>query len=98
MTALIWAACTPSSGAVPRYVVTGGSTPAPPYTSWTTAATNIQTAVNACTGGDTVWVSNGLYQAVSGTNFVLINTNITVASVNGPEATILDGGYIMGVA
>ena len=32
-----------------------------PYTNWTTAATNIQAAVDAGADGTVIWVTNGLY-------------------------------------
>lgn len=57
-----------------------GANPTPGYTTWSIAATNIQTAVNVCVAGDTVWVSNGSYRV---TNQITITNRITVRSVNG---------------
>ena len=85
-----------------RYVVAPGAhmgTPAHPYDSWSNAATNIQTAVDAANDGETIWVSNGIYKATGagklflGTNMVYLEKNRKLLSVNGPEVTILDGGY-----
>ncbi len=55
------------------------------YQSWAGAATTIQAAVNVCSIGDIVWVSNGTYKSgatvYSGvTNRVYINKAITVRS------------------
>jgi hypothetical protein len=49
--------------------------------------TSIQTAINAASNGDTVWVGSGTY-------FEAINfkgKNITVASLEGADVTIIDG-------
>ena len=62
-----------------------------PYTTWQTAATNIQTAVNAATAagdGRLVLVSNGTYMISTPIN---IFKGVTVASVNGAGTTIIDG-------
>jgi len=73
-------------------------TPSYPYTNWTTAATNIQDAVNAATGGDTVLVTNGVYSSgttvtpgYSSLDRVVITNEITVQSVTGPDSTIIMG-------
>ena len=69
-----------------------------PFTSWTDAATNIQAAVDVAFYGDTVLVTNGIYDngetAIpkrSSYNRVVITADITVKSVNGPENTIILG-------
>ncbi|MEI6789385.1 MAG: choice-of-anchor Q domain-containing protein, partial [bacterium] len=78
-----------------RYVSTAG-THVSPFTTWATAATNIQAAVDVALEGETVWVSNGVYAAgsrVTGdmTSRVAITNTITVRSVNGPSGTIIQG-------
>ncbi len=74
--------------------------PVHPYTSgWASAATNIQDAVDACVAGDTVLVTNGVYDsgarvapgdAVMKTRVIVTNA-VTVSSVNGPAGTLIVG-------
>ena len=70
-----------------HYVSTTGSGTYP-YTNWTTAARFIEDAVDAAQAGDTVLVTSGTY--TSGSE-ILVDTAITIESVNGREATIVDG-------
>ena len=81
-----------------RFVNPNNPTPASPYSSWATAATNIQDAINAAVAGNTVLVTNGIYGVgttqdnLAYFNRVLINKAITVRSVNGPAFTMISGG------
>ncbi len=103
---LMCAAAHPSHAAV-RYVKRDNPTPVPPYTGgWTEAATNIQDAVDYAVAGDTVLVTNGLYDAggrgapgdTTLRSRVVITNAITVISVNGPEGTYIVGEPIAGGA
>src|SRR6266516_1380268 len=70
-----------------RYVNLNSTNATPPYTNWSTAATNIQDAVDAAVAGDEIVVTNGTY--AGGVN---INKPLTVRSVSGPQFTTIAGG------
>jgi len=74
--------------------------PVPPYSTWATAATNIQDAVMTASFLDTVLVTNGIYQYAgisgSGPNRVEINAPILLQSVNGPAVTVIKGYQVPG--
>jgi hypothetical protein len=84
-----------------RYVDLNSTNPVSPYTDWSTAATNIQDAVDAAASGDEVLVTNGLYQtgARSGGDgvptSVVVTNPLSLQSVNGAGVTVIDGGGSM---
>jgi hypothetical protein len=99
------------SGAVTVHVLTqpvhyawaASPSPAPPYSSWATAAPTIQEAVDAATlSGALVLVTNGVYasggRSVFGTmtNRVAVDRPLIVRSVNGPAVTIIQGYSLPG--
>ena len=79
-----------------HYVSTNGANHWP-YTNWTTAALQLQDGVDAANTGDTVWVSNGVYDrwgmvAAGQTNRVAVMRPISLCSVSGPAFTVISGG------
>jgi hypothetical protein len=80
-----------------HYVDLNSTNATPPFTSWATAATNIQDAVDAAVAGDEIVVTNGIY-AIGGrvsadarTNRVTVDKPLSLRSVNGPQFTTIDG-------
>ncbi|MDP7023782.1 MAG: choice-of-anchor Q domain-containing protein [Kiritimatiellia bacterium] len=69
------------------YVATNGTGDG---SSWASPTNDIEGAINAAGVGDTVWVTNGVYNLAG--NQISVNTNVTVKSVNGASSTIIDGG------
>src|SRR5258705_10167828 len=69
-----------------HYVDVNSTNATPPYTNWSTAATNIQDAVDVAVAGDEIVVTNGYYDPVA------VNKPLSVRSVNGPQLTVINGG------
>jgi predicted outer membrane repeat protein len=86
--------------ATAHYVSVNSTNPTPPYISWATAATNIQDTMNYAASGDTVLVTNGVYQyggySLGGSNRVNVLANVTLQSINGPVATVIAGYQVPG--
>jgi parallel beta-helix repeat protein len=77
------------------YVAAASTNPQPPYASWTTAATNIQDAIDAAAQGDKVWVvvTNGVYGCGGRDgNRIVLDKPLMLLSVNGPQFTAINGG------
>jgi len=87
------------SFAATNYVWQSSPTPAPPYSSWATAAHTIQAAVDAANSNNTVLVTNGFYDSGIGivfgssSNRVAITKPLLLKSVNGADETIIAGSY-----
>ena len=80
-----------------HYVDLNSTNPISPYPSWETAATNIQDAILHSTAGDTVLVTNGIYQYGNTANSrISTYTALTVQSVNGPAFTCIEGYQVPG--
>ena len=90
-----------NTSAAVLYVDANGTNPIPPYAGWSTAATNIQDAVDGATNGDLILVTNGFYQTGwrsldgSTTNRVAVTNSLTLRSINGPAVTVIDGSGAM---
>jgi hypothetical protein len=86
-----------------HYVAAGSTNPVPPFIDWTTAATNIQDAVDEAAAGDEILVADGLYanggRAVA-TNVLINRAAVTkplsLRSVNGPNHTTIQGASAAG--
>jgi hypothetical protein len=76
-----------SMSAATHYVSLGSSNAVPPFTTWATAATNIQDAVNVAATNDVVLVANGVYPGG-----ITVTNPLALLSVNGPQFTLIDGG------
>lgn len=80
-----------------RCVNVVGVSPTEPYADWTTAATNIQTAIDLAAIGDIVLVTNGVYgsggkvKAGDLTNRIALDKALIVMSVNGAANTAIVG-------
>lgn len=89
----IWS---PASSPGTHYVAPGGAHVAP-YTNWAGAATNILSAMRVANEGETVLVSNGVYDSGSidmdndGPRRVVVKRQVALRSVNGPQFTAIVG-------
>ncbi len=87
-----------AAAGVDRFVIKDHPNGDGEYLKWETAAPDIQSAIDAAGAGDTIWVTNGVYDtggrtvgANWTTNRVVIDKEVTVRSVNGPNYTFIEG-------
>ena len=91
-----------SALATTHYVDLNSAAPTAPYANWSTAAMDIQSAIDSATDGDLILVTNGTYQTggrvANGllTNRVVINKAVTVQSANGTASTVIRGQWVPG--
>ena len=79
-----------------RYVDLNCTNPVPPYTSWATAATNIQQAINVG-GAGVVLVTNGVYSSGNSSGArVNVPGGVVLQSANGPAVTLIEGYQVPG--
>ena len=90
------------AAATTYYVDINSTNPTPPYTNWSTASTDIQSAVNQATNGDFVFGKPGslpvkwLCAAPDGSLTAVVVTNaVTIQGVNGQATTSINGANIM---
>ena len=99
---LVLATACSTASATTRYVDLNCPTPTPPYTNWSTAATNIQDAVDAVDGVDLILVTDGIYASGArlamgmSNRLAVTRSGTTVQSVNGPDQTIIQGWQVPG--
>lgn len=94
-----------TAGAAVHYVDLNSPNPLAPFTGWSTAATNIQHAVDVAAPGDEIVVTNGVY-ATGGRpvgmndliNRVIVDKPITIRSANGPGQTVIKGSHQPGAS
>ncbi len=75
-----------------------------PYSSWETASHDLQNAAAAASDGDTVWVTNGVYDAGGDVapytdalvSRMVVERAVAVRSMNGPEETFIVGAEATG--
>ncbi|NCD32336.1 MAG: choice-of-anchor D domain-containing protein [Spartobacteria bacterium] len=84
-----------TAAAATYYVSPWGSSESP-YSTWETAATNIQDAVNQAHNNDVVLVTNGVYNTGGDSRFgvkhrLILTNSTTIQSVNGSRHTVIEG-------
>lgn len=78
------------AGAETRYVSPLGNH-VPPFTAWADAATNVQSALDACSAGDVVVVSNGVYVLAA---TVRVTNDVALTALHGRDTVLFDGSAL----
>jgi hypothetical protein len=89
--ATIWFSCASIALGANRYVDPASASPAPPYTSWTTAAHTIPAALGVCTPGDVVIVANGVYTL---TSQIIVPGGVWLTCLSGPANATINGNGV----
>ncbi len=76
-----------SSNDAAHFVWSGGAHVAP-FSSWPTAATNVQAAIDAAGAGEVILVTNGLYRSAQE---IRLTNGVSLKSANGDNQTLLVG-------
>ncbi|WP_136081237.1 thrombospondin type 3 repeat-containing protein [Pontiella desulfatans] len=92
-----------TSFAVTRYVDLDSTNPTPPYSSWATAATDIQTAIDAGSSYDLILVADGTYfinEAIDVKSYQIVQSengadSVTVDPLWYDRAFELDAGSVL---
>jgi hypothetical protein len=98
--ALLAACCT--NAATVCYVNLNTTNATPPYTDWSTASADIQSAIDVASTGDEIVVAPGVYATGSrsgwgGLSRVVVSKAVVVRSLSGPNSTIIQGYQLPGV-
>ena len=89
------------AGLAAHFVSAESPFPEAPFSSWATAALDIQDAIDVAEPGAEIVVSNGVYtaggRALPGgtTNRITVQKPLLVRSVNGPAATVIMGRQVL---
>lgn len=76
---------------VPTHYVSLNGLSVLPFSSWTTAATNIQAALDAATNEyDIIMLADGIYTGLGNTDLDFKGKKVMLRSANGPAATVID--------
>lgn len=84
--ATTWQDVMPTVPVITNYVSPQGAH-IPPFSSWATASTNIQSAINM-NNADIILVLNGIYLSSAE---ITITNQLIVTSLNGPLSTVING-------
>jgi len=82
------------------YADANGTNPTAPFSSWATAATNLQDAAQVACAGGTILVNDGFYQFGGSVGFGLLTNRVTLTrpmnlqSVHGAAATVIVGNPV----